>query len=196
MKDTKEKILKVSLKLFAEKGYYAASVRKITSALGLRESALYNHYASKGKILEALCDIYKPGRINSIVLTDDLLDELNQPEKFLELFAKRLIKHWFDEEEKMFFMFVLKEGKVKYKNEVITLSSYLNELRATWWMIFDEMKKVNIINHIEPKVITDEYLYYLLGVRIEALQQDFTQDELYKKINNHVSFIWNSIKRD
>lgn len=196
MKDTKEKILNTALKMFAENGYYAASVRKITAQIGFRESALYNHFDSKNKILESLCEIYKPGRINSLIITDDLIDELNQPEKFLEIFAKRLVNHWFENEEKLFFMFILKEGKVNYKKETITLTSYLDELRTTWWMIFDEMKKLKIIKDINPKNVTDEYLYFLLGVRIEALQNSISQDELFKKVNGHVNFIWNAIKRE
>lgn len=196
MKDTKDNILNVSLKMFAEKGYHASSIRKITSSLGLRESALYNHFSSKESILEELCFRYKPGRISSIILTDDLLDELNQPKKFLDLFAKRLLNHWFDKEENLFFKFVVKEGDIKYKDEIISLNIYINELRTIWWMIFDEMRKLNIIKNIDPKIITDEYLFYFIGLRIESITKSSKIDDLQKLITNHVNFIWNAIKKD
>ena len=47
---TKEKILKVATTLFSELGYKGASVRKIASEVGIRESAIYNHYKNKEEI--------------------------------------------------------------------------------------------------------------------------------------------------
>ena len=48
--NTKAKILKVSTTLFSELGYKGASVRKIAAAVGIRESAIYNHYKNKEEI--------------------------------------------------------------------------------------------------------------------------------------------------
>ena len=47
MISTKEKILKASSTLFSEHGYKGTSVRKIASEVGIRESALYNHFKNK-----------------------------------------------------------------------------------------------------------------------------------------------------
>ena len=41
---TKEKILLTSLKLFAQDGYEAVSISKISGELGMAKSALYKHY--------------------------------------------------------------------------------------------------------------------------------------------------------
>jgi len=55
---TKEKILKHALKLFATKGYKATTVRDIAGAVGIKQSALYNHFKNKDEILETLiCDL-------------------------------------------------------------------------------------------------------------------------------------------
>ena len=51
---TKSKILKISLKLFASKGYKATTVRDIAGAMGVKQSALYNHFKNKDEILETL----------------------------------------------------------------------------------------------------------------------------------------------
>ncbi|MDF1876066.1 TetR/AcrR family transcriptional regulator, partial [Sulfurimonas sp. SAG-AH-194-I05] len=47
---TKLRILKESKALFSELGYKGSSVRKIASKVGIRESALYNHFKNKEEI--------------------------------------------------------------------------------------------------------------------------------------------------
>ena len=47
---TKEKILLTSLKLFAQDGYEAVSISKISGELGMAKSALYKHYKNKRDI--------------------------------------------------------------------------------------------------------------------------------------------------
>jgi AcrR family transcriptional regulator len=44
---TKERIERVALRLFVEKGVDGASIRDIAQAVGLSDGALYRHYASK-----------------------------------------------------------------------------------------------------------------------------------------------------
>ena len=56
---TKEKILLESMKLFAENGFEAVSVRAIAAAVGVRDSALYKHFKSKQQIFDALVEISK-----------------------------------------------------------------------------------------------------------------------------------------
>ena len=51
---TKEKIMLIALKLFAEKGYEATSVSDIAENLALSKSALYKHYKNKRDIFEAI----------------------------------------------------------------------------------------------------------------------------------------------
>lgn len=54
MQNTKEKILEVSLELFAHNGYKAVSVRDISGKLGITQSALYKHYENKQAIFNAI----------------------------------------------------------------------------------------------------------------------------------------------
>ncbi|MBP3320812.1 MAG: TetR/AcrR family transcriptional regulator [Clostridia bacterium] len=51
---TKENILRVSLEVFAEKGYEASSVADIAAGVGFGKSALYKHYKSKREILDRI----------------------------------------------------------------------------------------------------------------------------------------------
>ena len=54
MSDTKERILKTALRLFAANGYEAVSVSDIASALSITKGALYKHYANKRGIFDAI----------------------------------------------------------------------------------------------------------------------------------------------
>ncbi|MFA7118948.1 MAG: TetR/AcrR family transcriptional regulator [Sphaerochaetaceae bacterium] len=53
-RNTKEIILLEALKLFAHSGYEGVSVRDIAHQLGIQQSSLYKHYASKEDIFECI----------------------------------------------------------------------------------------------------------------------------------------------
>lgn len=100
--NTKQLILSAALELFSERGYNGASIRQIARAVGIRESAIYNHYKSKEEIFLAILTEFKSSTISEKILSDDLLDDLSNPEKFLRNFAERLINYWNTPQEKKF----------------------------------------------------------------------------------------------
>ncbi len=51
---TRERIIEVSLELFAQRGFSGVSVRDIAKAVGVRESALYKHFKNKQDILDRI----------------------------------------------------------------------------------------------------------------------------------------------
>ena len=51
---TRERILDVALRLFADKGYDATSMREIAEHLGITKAALYYHFDSKADIVRAM----------------------------------------------------------------------------------------------------------------------------------------------
>lgn len=54
MKTTRENIINVSLKLFAERGFDAVSTSMIAEQLGITKGALYRHFDSKQGIFDAI----------------------------------------------------------------------------------------------------------------------------------------------
>lgn len=55
---TKERIRYEALNLFSEKGFDTVSVRDIASAVGIKESSLYNHYKNKQDIFDNILREY------------------------------------------------------------------------------------------------------------------------------------------
>lgn len=51
---TRERILDTATALFARDGLDGVSIRDITKSLGLNEASLYNHFASKQELLQAI----------------------------------------------------------------------------------------------------------------------------------------------
>ena len=68
---TKDLILTKSLHLISEHGYAGTSVRNISSAVGLRESAIYNHFKSKKEVLTEIIKKYGHNSSGLNLLTDD-----------------------------------------------------------------------------------------------------------------------------
>lgn len=54
--DTKERILKTALELFAQKGYLGTSMSDIAEKLGITKGALYKHYTGKQEILNRIIE--------------------------------------------------------------------------------------------------------------------------------------------
>lgn len=52
--NTRERLLGVALEQFGERGYGGTSIRDLAGAVGVRESSVYKHFASKQALWEAL----------------------------------------------------------------------------------------------------------------------------------------------
>ena len=53
---TRDRILDAAERLFAERGYSGTAVRDIAAAVGLNAASLYNHFAGKEELYEAVLD--------------------------------------------------------------------------------------------------------------------------------------------
>lgn len=56
---TKNKIFETAIELFKDKGFENVSVRDIAARVGIRQSAVYNHFKSKQHILDTIYDFYE-----------------------------------------------------------------------------------------------------------------------------------------
>jgi len=65
--DTRSRVQKVALELFAEQGYEKTSLREIAERLGVTKAALYYHFKSKEDIVHSFTDDY-------FAAIDDLVD--------------------------------------------------------------------------------------------------------------------------
>ena len=99
---TRERILAEALQLFAESGYGGASMRELARRVGVRESSLYNHFAGKAAILEAIVSAYGPASSASRLGEPRYRQLSRQPAAFCRQFALDLVAQWSDPREHQF----------------------------------------------------------------------------------------------
>lgn len=88
-RNTRKKLLKAAIRLFAEKGYHGVSVDRIVSAANVNKRMVYHYFGSKENLYrEALVEVYQ--RLER--LEHQVMDKPGDPEKLL----KGVIKNYFD----------------------------------------------------------------------------------------------------
>ncbi len=194
--NTKQLILSTALDLFSKHGYAGASIRHIARSIGIRESAIYNHYKSKEEIFSAILSEFKAVTISEKILSDDLIEDLVNPEKFLKRFVIKLISQWSSATERKFIRLLLMEQFTKIGSTELSVSGYLIELRSICKMIFSEMSKHNIIKKVDPEILANQFTAPLFLIRTEYMTNDDVKEinKVYDLANKHVEFFWNAVK--
>lgn len=194
--NTKEKILLKSFDYFSNNGYAGASIRQIARSVGIRESAVYNHYKSKEEIFSAILSRFKLKSISKEILSDDLLDQITNPDLFLKDFTLRLIEHWNKPDERKFIRLLLMEQFTKIGSRVLSVSDYLDELRSICKMLFSEMMKSGLIKKADVDTITDEFVVPLFFLRTEKMNSD--DDKNINAVKHyavkHAEYFWTAVR--
>lgn len=123
---TKEKILLTALKLFAQDGYEAVSISKISGELGMAKSALYKHYKNKRDIFDSIInrmDGLDYERAREYNMPEGNMDEIIKGYREISIDKIRIytevqFKHWTEEEFPSLF------------RRMLTLEQYRNQEMA------------------------------------------------------------------
>lgn len=57
--NTKDRILLIASRMFAERGYSAVTIRDIVESVNIKPASFYNHFESKEKLFDAIVDTIK-----------------------------------------------------------------------------------------------------------------------------------------
>lgn len=85
--DTRDRILGVALRLFAENGYAATSLQKIADELGVTKAALYFHFKTKEDILKGIVLGHRDSIMRLVDRVEPRLGTLDGREELLRLIA-------------------------------------------------------------------------------------------------------------
>ncbi len=192
---TKEKILKVSRTLFCEHGYKGTSVRKIASEVGIRESAIYNHYKNKEEIfLEISKEIFS----SPFSFEDENIRELALKGKpFLHKYAMQYKLITFDKNNENMFKLLLIELLQNKELRGQFMSDFHDKNIKLLSEGFFVMMQNNVIRSSDPMIISYEFLSTLFYIRLQITLMRYDSIStitLSTQFEKHVDFFWESIK--
>ena len=192
---TKEKILKAARTLFSEYGYKGASVRKIAAAVGIRESALYNHYKNKEEIfLEVSKEIFS----SPFSFEDQDIKELALKGKpFLQKFVTQYKLITFDKNNESMFRLLLIELLQNKELREQFMSEFHDKNVKVLSEGFFVMMQNNLIRSSDPMMVSYEFLSTLFYIRLQITLMKLDSVSiggLTTQFEKHVDFFWESIK--
>ena len=194
---TKDKILKHALKLFSSKGYKATTVRDIAGAIGIKQSALYNHFKNKDEILETLISNLTSSAIVTI-FDDKESQELHKQGKSLLMSIATTFKLIsFDGQNEALFKLLMQEI---YRNErireIYNEYFYQENVKKLSGLFFAMMQD-EMIKSSDPLLLANEFFsplfFYQMQVSLLKLDKKSTSSvvSLFEK---HVDHFWDNIK--
>ncbi len=193
---TRKKILISALNMFSHYGYKGASIRMIARDVGIRESSVYSHFKSKAQILSTLVEEYKSVKVSAEIISEDILDYIDDPPVFMRKFCDKIFNYWNTPHERSMLRLFLIEQFNEHKDAEIDLSGFLKEIRDVWRFVFEQMIKFKLIKKADANLLADEFTAPLFLIRFEYLA-DEKGENLQKSLElayKHAEFFWNAIK--
>ncbi|WP_433337407.1 TetR/AcrR family transcriptional regulator [Spirillospora sp. CA-294931] len=106
---TRDLLLDAALDLFARQGFAATTVRQIAAVVGVRDSAIYGHFAGKQAIHDALLTEAGPASFEHLRVDVDALVEAGPRDGVPEL-AGRAVDAWSAPRARRFVDVLLRDG--------------------------------------------------------------------------------------
>ena len=127
-KDTKHMLQKAAVRLFAERGYSAVSMRELAEAVGMRQGGIYNHFPSKQALL---ADLMATHMERLLVTLDDALDPAGTPRDRLAAFVQNHMAFHLDHPDDVFLAYMeIRSLEPENRKTIIALrNTYEHALR-------------------------------------------------------------------
>jgi AcrR family transcriptional regulator len=107
--ETRRRLLDAALELFAAQGFDATTVRQIAAAVGVRDPAIYAHFAGKQALYDAL--LAEMGPVSLQALEMDLAEiAAGTPHEAVPRIVERLLEAWAQPRALLFANVLLREG--------------------------------------------------------------------------------------
>jgi len=194
---TKEKILKVSLKLFATKGYKATTVRDIAGAMGVKQSALYNHFKNKDEILETLISNLTSSAIVQLFEGKESGMLYKQGKSLLASIATTFKLSGFDAQNEALYKLLMQEIFRNERIREIYSEYFYQENVKKLSGIFFSMMQEEMIKSSDPLLLANEFFsplfFYQMQVSLLKLDKKSTSS-IVTMFEKHVDLFWDNIK--
>ena len=197
--DTKEKIIKKALELFAKNGYDAVSVGEIAKAVGIKAPSLYSHYSGKQAIFDAIVE-YAASRYEKY--TDEIDIHVQDAKKDMGVFFKvtdaALIK-----KVRQIFLYSLRDETISRFRRMMTIEQFrTKELSAVYTeryvermiryhaAIFENLIAAGEIKNENPQTLAMRYVAPVITLLGVCDRQPGREEECLKKLDEHVRLFY------
>jgi len=196
---TKEKILKTSLKLFSAKGYKATTVRDIAGAMGVKQSALYNHFKNKDEILETLISNLTSSAIVTLFDGKDTQELKKQGKALLASIGTTFKLLGFDGHNEALYRLLMQEiFRNERIREIYNEHFYQENVKKLSGILFGMMQSEQIKSS-DPLLLANEFFsplfFYQMQVTLLKLDKKSTSS-VVSMFEKHVDYFWDTIKID
>ena len=194
---TKEKILKVALKLFATKGYKATTVRDIAGTMGVKQSALYNHFKNKDEILETLISNLTSSAIVTLFDGKDTQELHKQGKSLLASIATTFKLLGFDGQNEALYKLLMQEIFRNERIREIYNEHFYQENVKKLSGVFFAMMQDEMIKSSDPLLLANEFFsplfFYQMQVSLLKLDKKSTSS-VVSMFEKHVDLFWDNVK--
>lgn len=199
----KEKIFNVSIDLFSRHGYDGVSIRQIASNVGIKESSIYNHYASKEAILDIILNYYIERMLSQDIPLDDASANLDVSlDHFYQMGLNAFAKQLKDEKMSKITRIILIESYHNEKINEFLKKSILEDPIKGWITLFDLMKSKKLIREdVDSSQLAESFYKYGLFLLYEHYIINYPEDDeifvekLCEKSKNHIKLLFESVRR-
>ncbi len=197
LKDTKNKIYDTSLKLFAQKGYKATSVREIAKTVGIQQGAIYNHFKNKEAILDEIIDNLANSHLINIFEDKEPKELYKKGKVLLKQISNMFKLITFDTKTDVLFRFMMQELFNNERIRVFYNEEFYQKNVKKLSVIFFMMMQDEMIEHSDPLLLANEFFsplffYQLQIVRLKIDNKSTAAaSTLFEK---HTDFFWDRIR--
>lgn len=181
---TRERLLDAALKLFAEHGFAATTVRQIAQAVGVTDPAIYAHFRGKQALFDALLSESGPPLFRRLVGEISTLIEQHPAEMIPNIF-QRLVESWDQPRTRLFTSVLLRNTPEKINEAITLIHSQLTPVVQAWtargWMRDD----------VSPELLAWELLAPLATIRLSLLHSGADETErkrAHELAHQHLAF--------
>lgn len=192
--NTKELILDAALELFSQRGYDGVGLREIAARVGIRESALYKHFAGKQELFDALVermyDEYNivAGNLNADSEAEGMID------KYTTISESELLQISYG-----FFLYFAKDERAAKFRKILTMEQYRNErigslYKALYFenvltyhsIIFKGLIEAGIMIDADPDIVALHFYSPVFLLLTSYDERKITEAEAMNKLTDHV----------
>ena len=194
---TKKKIYDVALKLFAEKGYKATTVREIARNVGIQQSAIYNHFKNKEAILDEIINNLSSSHLINLFEDKEPAELYKKGKALLKQVSNMFKLISYDTKTDLLFRFMMQELFTNERIRVFYNEEFYQNNVKKLSVVFFMMMQDEMIEHTDPLLLANEFFsplffYQLQIVRLKADNKSTAAaSTLFEK---HTDFFWDKIR--